>query len=192
MTTAAMAERRGWTTAVRRWRPRRSEKRRGRVSLGSGEPNAHGYTVYGGGTCPSHGDGLGGGAPASLRTTLALTEGCQRAWEEVVRCWGGGGAMAVVMEWLDASWRTVMATAELRELGCCCGEEERPRQSKWGGGMARADAGGVKAAPRRVVACAVMALATRGRRRGHAAFALWRRSATERLRFSSSVATCRA
>ena len=35
--------------------------------------------------------------------------------------------------------------------------------------MARADAGGVKAVPRRVVACAIRALATRGRRRGHAA-----------------------
>ena len=44
----------------------------------------------------------------------------------------------------------------------------------------RADAGGVKAAPRRGVACAVRALATRGRRRGHAARGLCRRSATER------------
>ena len=100
--------------------------------------------------------------------------------------------MAVVMEWLDASWRTVMATAELRELSCCCGEEERPRRSKWGRGMARADAGGVKAAPRRVVVCAVRALVTRGRRRRHAAFALWRRSATDRLDSVRSVATCRA
>ena len=187
-----MAERRGWTTAVRRWRPRRSEKGCGRVSLGSGKPNAHGYAVYGGGTRPSHGDGRGGESLASTSMALALTERGQRAREEAVRCWGGGGAMAVVMEWLDASWHTVMATAELRELGCCCGEEERPRRSKWRHGTARADAGGVKAAPRRVVACAVMALATRGHRRGHAALALWRRSATDRLDSVRSVATCRA
>ena len=61
---------------------------------------------------------------------LALTECGQRAREEAVLCWGGGGARAVVMEWLDVSWRTVMATTELRELGCCCGEEERPGKAK--------------------------------------------------------------
>ena len=53
---------------------------------------------------------------------------------------------------------------------------------KMGRGMARAGAGGVKAAFRRVVACAIRALATRGRRRGHAALTFWRRSATERRR----------
>ena len=67
-----------------------------------------------------------------------------------------------------------MAMAELRELGGCCCEEERPRRSKWGRGTARADAGGVKAAPRRVVACAVRALATRGRCHRHAACKLCR------------------
>ena len=36
-------------------------------------------------------------------------------------------------------------------------------------GATRANAGGVKAVPRHGVACAVRALATRGRRRGHAA-----------------------
>ena len=51
---------------------------------------------------------------------------------------------------------------------------------KMGRGMARAGAGGVKAAFRRVVAYAVRATATRGRRRGHAARGLCRRSATER------------
>ena len=49
------------------------------------------------------------------------------------------------------------------------GEEERPRRSKWRRGMARPGAGDVKATPRRVVACADRVLATRGRRRGHAA-----------------------
>ena len=48
--------------------------------------------------------------------------------------------------------------------------------------MARADAGRVKAASRRVVACAIRALATRGHHRGHAALTFWRRSATERRR----------
>ena len=86
---------------------------------------------------------------------------------------------AVVMEWLGASLCTVMATAELRELGCCCGEEQRPEKAKQGRGMARADAGGVKAAPRRVVACAIRALATRSHHRRHAARMLCRWSATD-------------
>ena len=45
--------------------------------------------------------------------------------------------------------------------------------------MAQAEASGVKAAPRRIVACAIRALATRGHRRGHAARKLYRWSATE-------------
>ena len=34
----------------------------------------------------------------SSRTALALTEGYQRAREEAVGCWGGGGAVAVAEE----------------------------------------------------------------------------------------------
>ena len=86
---------------------------------------------------------------------------------------------AVVMEWLGTSLCTVMVTAELRELGCCCGEEERPEKAKRGRGTAWAGAGGVKAAPRRVVACTIRALATRGHRRRHAARGLCRWSATD-------------
>ena len=77
--------------------------------------------------------------------------------------------MVVVLEWLGASSSTVMATAEQRELDCCCGDEERPRRSKWRRGMARAGAGDVKAVLGRVVAWLGKVLATRGRRRGHAA-----------------------
>ena len=73
----------------------------------------------------------------------------------------------MVLEWLGASSRTVMAMAEQRELGCCCGNEERPRRSKWRRGMARAGAGDVKATLGRVVAWLGRAEATRGRRRGH-------------------------
>ena len=61
------------------------------------------------------------------------------------------------------------ATAGLRELGGCCCEEERPRQRENG---VRLSAGGRwrdEGALGRGVACAIRALATRGRRRGHAA-----------------------
>ena len=49
---------------------------------------------------------------------------------------GGSGLLgwrwsaAVVMEWLDVSWRTVMATAELRELGGCCWRCETTKESR--------------------------------------------------------------
>ena len=61
------------------------------------------------------------------------------------------------------------AMAGLRELGGCCCEEEKAPGAKWERGMARAGAGGDEGAPRRGVACAVRARATRDRRRGHAA-----------------------
>ena len=53
----------------------------------------------------------------------------------------------------------LLGAAGARQLRC--GRRRR--------GMARAGAGGVKAAFRRVVACVIKALATRGRRHGHAA-----------------------
>ena len=87
----------------------------------------------------------------------------------------------MVMEWVGTSLCTVMAMAELRELGCCCGEEERPEKAKRGRGTAWAGAGGVKAAFRHVMACAIRALATRGHRRGHAARVLYRWSATNNI-----------
>ena len=62
-----------------------------------------------------------------------------------------------------------MATAELRALGGCCSEEERKPEAKWERGRGGADAGGVKAAPRRVVACADRPAAMRGRFPRHAA-----------------------
>jgi len=104
---AAMAGRRRGTTALRRWKLRRDTKRRGRDPLGSDEPIVQGYTGYGGGRCPSHGDGRGGDAPArlargaeALPAWLASTGGCGeastvakeqrgRAW----RCSGNGGAL---------------------------------------------------------------------------------------------------
>ena len=62
-----------------------------------------------------------------------------------------------------------MATAELRALGGCCSEEERRPEAKWELGRGRADAGGVKAAPRRVVACVDRPAATHGRFPRHTA-----------------------
>ena len=66
-----------------------------------------------------------------------------------------------------------MATAELRELGGCCGSA---RTCEGGGGNAKMEAwlsaggcGGVEGAPRRVVACADRPAATRGRFPRHVA-----------------------
>ena len=109
-----------WTTARCRWKLRRLQLRLGRASLDYGEPITQAIPANGERRRRGHGDGGGGGAPASSRTVLALTKGYQWAWEEAVRCWGGGGAMAVAMGWLGASLCTVMATAELQELGGSC------------------------------------------------------------------------
>ena len=81
------------------------------------------------------------------------------------RRWSYGGGAGVARREL----RAVMATAELRELGGCCCEEERPRRSENG---ARLGAGGrwrEEGAPRRVVAYADRPAATRGRFTHHAA-----------------------
>ena len=77
-----------------------------------------------------------------------------------------------------------MAMAELRALGGCCWRCETAKETEAKQMGARLSAGGRwrdEGAPRRIVACANRALATRGRRHGHAAFVLWRRSATDRL-----------
>ena len=87
-------------------------------------------------------------------------------------CWGDGGAMAVVLEWPGASWRGYgdggaagARRLRLRELRTAKKEREmKLRALGVAGGCWR-----VKAVPRRGVACAVRALATCGRRRGHAA-----------------------
>jgi len=87
-----------WTTARCRWKLRRLQLRLGRASLDYGEPITQAIPANGERRRRGHGDGGGGGAPASSRTVLALTKGYQRAREEAVRCWGGGGAMAVAEE----------------------------------------------------------------------------------------------
>jgi len=82
--------------------------------------------------------------------------------EKTVKLGGGAGVAR-------RGLRAAMATAELRALGGCYSGEERTPEGKWERGATRADAGGDEGAPRCGVACADRALATRGRRRGHAA-----------------------
>jgi len=85
-----------------------------------------------------HDDGAHGGTPASLHALRLLTKCCQWARGEAMGCWGDGGAMAVVLEWLGAScarlWRrrscksSAAAAAgekktEAKQMGCAaeCG-----------------------------------------------------------------------
>ena len=60
----------------------------------------------------------GGGAPASLRAALWLTELYQRALGEAVGCWGGGGAV-VVME--KRRGQPVTGNGDGGERRCCFG-----------------------------------------------------------------------
>jgi len=73
------------------------------ASTNYGKPSASTSIARGGLWRCGHDDGVGGGAPASLRAALELTELYQRALGESVGCWGGSGAV-VVMEKLGASW----------------------------------------------------------------------------------------
>ena len=110
-----------------------------------------------------------------------LSAGTGRSNGVLGRRWSYGGGARVARRELCAA----MATAELRELGGCCCEEERPRRSENG---ARLGAGGrwrEEGAPRRVVACADRPAATRGRFTCHAAAMLCAGRPPKR-RFSSS------
>ena len=84
-----------------------------------------------------------------------------------------------------------MAMAERGGARLLLRRRRRPRRSENG---ARGDSGGRwrdEGAPRRCVACAVRATATRGRRRGHAARWFCRWSATERVvQFISEPVQC--
>ena len=82
----------------------------------------------------------------SSRTVLALTEGYQRAQEEAVGCWGGGGAIAVMEK------RRGRAVAGEGYGGCYGAEvallraKEAGKTKKWALGVA-GEHGRVKGAP---------------------------------------------
>ena len=69
-----------------------------------------------------HGDGGDGGAPTRLCAGLELTEHRQRALGEVVGCWGGGGAVAVMEKRLG---QPVTSNGDGGERRCCCGRWRR-------------------------------------------------------------------
>jgi len=126
-----MAARRGGTSAVRRWGLRWLDLELGRAPVDYSEPSASAIAWNGRLQRRGHDDGHGGEAPVSLCTALTLTEREWRAREEATGCWGDGGAMAVVREWLGAScaqlWRR-------RSCGNAAGAARRrrgPRRSKW-------------------------------------------------------------
>ena len=157
-----MAERRGGTTARRRRRPRRLNLRCGQATMNAGGPSALANGAGGGLWRRGHDDVAHGGTPVRFCALRWLTKLYQRAREEQ---WGAGETVEL-WQWCwsgQARAGTVMATTELRELGGCCYEEERPRQRKNG---VRLSAGGRwrdEGALGRVVAWLGRAEATRGR-----------------------------
>ena len=96
-----------------------------------GEPIAQGFTVYGGGRCPSHGDGASGGAPASSHALRWLTKRYQRAREEAVGRWGASGAAAVTIGQLVASLRGYGNGGGGTSSLLHCGEEGGGEMRKW-------------------------------------------------------------
>ena len=137
--------------------------------MDDGEPSALANGAGGGLWRRGHDDGVRGGAPVSIGTALALTKLEWRAREEATGCWGDGGAMAVVLEWLGMScarlWRR-------RSCGKCCWRCETAKETEakqMGAGLSAGGRWREEGAPRRVVACADRPAATRGRFPRHAA-----------------------
>ena len=111
----------------------------------------------------------GGRVPARRCTALGLTKLGQRVREEAVGRWGTSGGVAGVEK---QRGRVGVGYGDGGGAGRARLSLRRGRRSRnWEKrrGVARAGAGGDEGAPRRVVACTDRALATRGRRRGHAA-----------------------
>ena len=99
--------------------------------------------VWLGGTTATEG---GGGAPARRCAGLELTELEQRALEDAVGCWGGGGAVAVVLEWPGVScsrlWRRRSCGSSAAALaGAADGEEGAGNETEGAGRCGRVLAG---------------------------------------------------
>ena len=100
-----MAERRGWTTAVRQCGLWWFKLTHGQALVDAGEPSALANGAGGGLWRRGHDDGVRGGASVSIGTALTLTELEWRAQEEAVGRWGASCAAAVKNGWLGASLR---------------------------------------------------------------------------------------
>ena len=134
----------------------------------------------------------GGRVPARRCTVLGLTKLGQRAREEAVGRWGTSGGVAGVEK---QRGRVGVGYGDGGGAGRARLSLRRGRRSRnWEKrrGVARAGAGGDEGAPRRVVACADRALATRGRRRGHAARGFCRCRPLNVCDSVDSVARCSA
>ena len=91
-----MAERQGWTMAVRRCGLRWFKLTRGQASVDAGEPSALANGAGGGLWRRGHDDGVHGGALVSIGMALTLTELEWRAREEAAGRWGTSGGVAGV------------------------------------------------------------------------------------------------
>ena len=89
-----MAVRRGGTTTVRWWRPRRLNLELERASMNYGEPSAQDFTASGGREWRGHDDGVGGGAPVS----------CARRWSLPVAISGTGEMQWVAGVVVELLW----------------------------------------------------------------------------------------
>ena len=98
-----MAERRGWTTVVRRWGLRWFDLKLGRAPVDYKEASARALVAWGGRVGPGHGDGGGGGASARRCAGLELTELERRALAGAGSCGEDGDAVAVMEKQLGVA-----------------------------------------------------------------------------------------
>ena len=142
-----MAERRGWTSAGRRWRLRLFDLKLGRALGYYGEPSALANAWIGGLWRRGHDDGAHGGTPASLCTRLELTEREWRALEGATGCWGDGSAIAVAKEQRGRAGDGY-GDGGARRLSAAAAARKKSRgNAKMGCGWVRAGAGDLKARP---------------------------------------------
>ena len=94
-----------------------------------------------------HDDGAHGGTPASLHALRRLTKCCQRARGEAMGCWGDGGAMAVVLEWLGASCARLWRRRSCESSAAAAARKKGRGEAKMERGWVRAGAGVMKARP---------------------------------------------
>ena len=107
-----------------------------------GEPSAPTSVARGGLWRRGHDDGVGGGAPASLRAALWLTKLYQRALGEAVGCWGGGGVVVVMEKWrgqpVTGNGGGGPSAREQLLLRALRTAKEEPGNAKWCAGWERA------------------------------------------------------
>ena len=84
---------------------------------------------------------------SELACTAAAYQVLSAAWGEAMGCWGDGGAMAVVLEWLGASCARLWRRRSCESSATAAARKKGRGEAKMERGWVRAGAGVMKARP---------------------------------------------